>query len=87
MSKALYRFYWDTYYSNVEGLFVADTEAVNAALGQTLFLGEAEGKHSECTGPLEPKDLTLLTEDPAFIAQFETLLPRGVGYNPLYYLG
>ncbi len=42
---------------------------------------------TEVYGDLEAKDVTLLTEDPAFIAQFETLLPRGVGYNPLHYLG
>ncbi len=87
MSKALYRFYWDTYYANVEGVFVADPAAVAAAMGQQVHLGEAEGKHSECYGPLEADDVTLLTEDPAFIAQFEAMLPHGVGYNPLHYLG
>ncbi len=86
MSKALYRFYWDCgRMGDVEGVFVADTTAIKEALGKEIYLGEALGKHSEVFGPLEDKDVTLLTEDQAFIAQFETFLPRGSGYNPLNY--
>ncbi len=87
MSKALYRFYWDTYYSNVEGLFVAENTDIVAAMGKQVSLGSVEGKHSEVYGNLDPEDVTLISEDPVFIGQFEALLPKGIGYNPLDYLG
>lgn len=86
MSKKLYRFDFDTYYSRTEGLFVADEADVVAAIGQEIHLGEIEGKHSHVSGPLEEKDLTIITDDPAFIARFEELLPRGFGINPLGYV-
>lgn len=84
--KKLYHFDFDTYYSNTEGLFVADEADVAAALGQTIYLGEVEGKHSEVSGPLEHTDLNVVTDDPAFIAQFEQLFPKGFGINPLSYI-
>lgn len=86
MSKKLYRFDFNTYYSRTEGLFVADEAAVAAAIGQQIWLGEIEGKHSEVGGPFEEKDLAIVTDDPAFIAQFEELFPRGFGINPLGYV-
>lgn len=86
MSKKLYRFDFDTYYSNTEGLFVADEADVAAAIGQEIWLGEIEGKHSEVHGPLEETDLKVITDDPAFIARFEQLFPKGFGINPLGYV-
>lgn len=86
MSKKLYQFDFHTYYSNTEGLFVADEADVAAALGQKIWLGEIEGKHSEVGGPLEEKDLKVITNDPVFISQFEQLFPNGFGINPLGYV-
>ena len=86
MSKKLYRFDFDTTYSNTEGLFVAEESDVTAALGQHIYLGECEGKHSAVQGPLEMTDLKVITDDPAFIAQFEQLFPKGFGINPLSYV-
>lgn len=85
--KKLYQFDFDTYYSNTEGLFVADEADVAAAIGQTIYLGEVEGKHSEVFGPLEETDLKVVTDDPVFIRQFERLFPKGFGINPLDYTG
>lgn len=84
--KKLYRFDFRTYYSNTEGLFIAEESAVKAAIGQEIYLGEIEGKHSEVYGPLEETDLNVVTDDPAFIAQFEKLFPSGFGINPLNYI-
>ena len=86
MSKKLYKFEWDLYYGICEGLFVADETIIAAAMGKNVWLGSIEGKHSEVYGTLESKDLTVVTEDPAFIAEFERLLPTGVGINPLDYI-
>lgn len=84
--KKLYKFDFDTYYSDTIGLFVADEAAVAAAIGQHIYLGEREGKHSEVQGPLEQTDLEIVTDDPMFVGQFERLFPRGFGINPLEYV-
>ena len=86
MSKKLYQFDFDTYYSNTEGLFVADEADVAAAMGKQVWLGSLEGKHSEVYGDLEECDLKVITDDPAFIEQFERLFPGGFGINPLDYI-
>ena len=85
--KKLYRFHWDCgRMGDVEGVFVAESSELKAALGKVVSLGDALGKHSDVHGPLEQDDVSVLTEDQAFIAQFEQFLPRGSGYNPLRYI-
>lgn len=84
--KTLYKFYWDCGRQGyLEGLFVAESEAVEKAIGKDVYFGEKLGKHSEIYGPLEEKDLTILTTDLEFIEKFEAL-GCGSGYNPLDYL-
>ena len=84
--KKLYKFEFDLHHGNCEGLFVADDASVAAAMGKTAWFGSIAGKHSEIYGELEDGDLKVITDDPAFIAQFERLLPDGMGYNPLDYI-
>lgn len=84
MAKGLYKFHWDCgRMGEVSGAFVAEAEAVAAALGAEIYLGEVLGKHSEIYGTLDPEDITLVTEDPAAL---EALGEFSVGINPLVYL-
>jgi len=84
--KKLYRFEWDCgRQGTVTGIFVAEEDDVFVAIGKQVELGEALGKHSDVSGPLEEKDLTVLTEDQDFIAKFEEFGCQS-GYNPLQYL-
>jgi hypothetical protein len=83
----LYKFHWDCGRQGcVEGIFSADDATVKAAIGQDVHFGEILGKHSEVYGPLEKKDLKVLTDDEPFIARAMQygLVPSG--YNPLEHL-
>lgn len=87
--KAIYEFYWDCgSMGDVEGLFVADIEDVEKAIGREVYFGEILGKHSEVYGVLELNDLAMKTEDQAFIEKFESIMGKlfSSGYNPLHYL-
>lgn len=85
--RLLYRFYWDCGRAgDIEGLFVSDEATVAAAMGKTADLGSCLGKHSEVSGELDTEAITVVTDDAAFIARFQELLPQGSGYNPLHYL-
>lgn len=86
MSNKLYKFYWDYGRSGtVTGLFVADSEEVEKAIGERVYFGEILGKHSEVYGDLEEGDITLVSENPEVIKVFidEEI---SSGYNPLDYL-
>ncbi len=81
--KALYRFYWDCgRQGDLNGIFVADDATVAACIGKSVHFGEVLGKHSDVSGTLESKDLTVLTTDPAFIEKFEEFRCAS-GSNPL----
>lgn len=69
----------------VEGLFVADKDAVKAAIGEEVYFGEILGKHSEVCGPLEARDIKVITDDPAVVKVFNDY-ELSSGYNPLSYL-
>jgi hypothetical protein len=85
--KGIYKFFWDCRRGGrVEGTFIAESEAVSAAIGKDLYFGEILGKHSEVYGILDEGDITLKSTDPNFIAMFEEILGGGVGYNPLDYI-
>jgi hypothetical protein len=86
--KAIYEFYWDCgRMGDLEGLFVARKQDVDAAVGKEIYFGEVLGKHSEIYGTLEEKDLKIKTEDQDFIAKFEQVIGTGTisGLNPLDY--
>lgn len=85
--KKLYRLHIDCgRMGDVTGVFVADATKMAAAIGKQVYFGEILGKHSEICGTLGADEVVELTDDQAFIAQFEVYLPRGSGYNPLHYL-
>ena len=70
---------------SVRGLFVADEEEVQNALGKEVYFGEILGKHSEIYGTLTEDDLTVITKDPNEVKFVEEKIENW-GYNPLEYL-
>lgn len=83
----LYKFHWYVRrMGDVEGIFAADEAEVEKAIGMRVDFGEILGKHSQINGTLDRGDLTVLTDDAAFIAKATKygLLP--IGHNPLHCL-
>lgn len=90
MAKKLYRFHWDCgRQGDINGLFVADTEAVAAAIGRSVYFGEVLGKHSDIGGTLEAGEIEVVeSADDAFIAKLVEVIGSEhiSGHNPLDYL-
>jgi len=88
--EALCSFHWNCgRMGAVEGLFLADLDALKAADGKEVYFGEILGKHSEVHGTLEvDKDIDILTTDEVFLTQFKRILGGKfcTGYNPLHYI-
>jgi hypothetical protein len=85
----LYKFYWYCGRAgDLEGLFAATQEDVDAAIGKYVYFGEVLGKHSEIYGNLGKEDLTKLniSEDVVSILVKEIGSTDISGYNPLNYL-
>jgi hypothetical protein len=85
----LYKFYWDCgRMGDVEGLFAANQEDIDSAIGKEIYFGEILGKHSEIYGKLDAYDLTKLEvpEDVVALLVKELDGPNISGYNPLDYL-
>ncbi len=84
--KGIYSFHWDCRRSGqIDGLFVADSEAVANAIGKKVYFGEVLGKHSEIYGTLEANEITLKSDANDHVEMF-LHLDLTTGYNPLYYL-
>jgi hypothetical protein len=84
--KKLYRYRWDIYrMGTIEGIFVADDDAVAQIEGSHVYFGEILGKHSDVQGRLEAEHFKVLTGDQDFIAKFEEL-GCSSGHNPFHYL-
>ena len=87
--KKLCRFHWDCgRQGDVTGLFVADAEEIENAIGMRVYFGEILGKHSEVYGELEEDDIEVISEDQEKIDWLIGLMDGWTisGYNPLHYL-
>lgn len=87
--KALFEFRWDCgRMGTLEGLFIAEKEDVEKAIGKQVYFGEVLGKHSEIYGELEKDEIKLITEDKIVINKCEEIFksPTLSGYNPLDYI-
>jgi hypothetical protein len=86
--KYLYKFYWDCGRSGeLEGLFVATEEEVNAAIGSEAYFGEVLGKHSEVYGTIEEGEITKLDVSPEAVEEVSKYLgSTWSGFNPLYFV-
>jgi hypothetical protein len=83
----LFRFHWGCgRQGKVEGSFVATQVEIDDAIGRDVYFGEILGKHSEICGTLDIEDVTLLTDDPEFVAKAVKYGLVPAGYNPLEYL-
>ena len=82
--KKLYRFAWDFgRHGVVTGLFIEEEARVQSAIGHYAYFGEILGKHSDVEGELQEGDITVLTDDQAFIEKANELGIVPHGYNPL----
>jgi hypothetical protein len=84
----------------LDGLFVAESTAVDASIGRHIPFGEVLGKHSDIAGTLEASEIKVVSEDQNYIAKtldiFGSDLMKNTeskrkyftlcGYNPLDYL-
>lgn len=72
----------------IVSLFVTTDAELKAAYGKDVYFGEVLGKHSDIGAGLSPDDITVVSEDQAFIAQYQEVMKanESVGYNPLSYI-
>lgn len=86
--RKLYKFFWDcSRMGYVDGLFVADEQDVENAIGKTVSFGEVLGKHSNIQGSLEAEDLNMISDDQEKIDWLVGILGTDItGLNPLNYL-
>ena len=84
--RGVYKFYWDCgRQGDLSGVFVATRQQIKNIIGKDVSFGEVLGKHSEIYGVLEEVDITLLTEEPIAVRNFEDFGFEN-GYNPLHYI-
>lgn len=86
MSKAVYKFQVWLNYGDLEGLFVATKAQVDKLIGSGLkvYFGEVLGKYSEICGPIEPRDIKLISEKEEVVKMVEQH-NLATGHNPFNY--
>ncbi|MBU0961025.1 MAG: hypothetical protein KKH60_05825 [Proteobacteria bacterium] len=69
---------------NLYGLFVAEKDAVTNLVEskRVIYFGEVLGKHSEIAGPLEARDVNMVSDDTDLVAKVKELNME-VGFNPV----
>lgn len=88
MSKVLVEFYWDCgRMGSITGLFVTTTEELEKLYGKQVYFGEVLGKHSDIYGVFSPEDITVKSDDSAFIDKLVEIIGSKTisGYNPFDY--
>ena len=86
MAKGIYKFYRDCdRFGSLEGIFIEDSDRIEASIGKEMYFYEVLGKHSEITLDLEEVDIVLVTEDENIISLFEENQMQ-MGINPIEYL-
>ncbi len=87
MKKGIYKLSFDCgRMGELNGVFV-DTDIRVAKLiesGVDVYFGEVLGKHSEIFGPIEQRDIKLVTEDETTVKAFEENNLEN-GFNPFDY--
>jgi hypothetical protein len=87
--KKLYKFFWDCgRIGAIDGLFIADEQTIENAIGKQVYFGEILGIYSEVYGELKAKDLRCMSDDQNLIKALELVFDSDglSGYNPLCYL-
>lgn len=85
MTKKLYQFEENFRGGTLTGVFACEPEELQRVYGKDLYLGECLGKHSEVTLRFSEGDFEVMSEDAAFIEQFENIFGY-IGYNPFSYI-
>ena len=83
--KAIFKFDFDCgRVGNLYGLFVAEKEDVAKLIEskRDVYFGEVLGKHSRIVGPVEDRDITMISDDSELVAKVEELNME-VGFNPV----
>jgi hypothetical protein len=84
-NKALYKMYIDCgRMGELESVFIAEKNEIEALIGKEVYFGEVLGKHSDIYGELEEHEITLITDD---VKVIEIVDKYGLetGLNPLDY--
>lgn len=85
--RGLYRFYVDCgRMGDLSGLFVADSDHIDAIIGQDVYFGEVLGKHSDVMLCMKPEMFTLVTNNQEFLDDCDKYIGDvASGYNPFDY--
>jgi hypothetical protein len=86
--KAVYKYDWDFgQLGALSGMFLATPARVKAAIGRSFDFGAVFGPRTYATGTIGPRDIELVSDDPADIAVSERLIGKDdiCGLNPLMY--
>jgi hypothetical protein len=86
--KAIYKFYQDHgRMGSLEGIFVASQKEVKRLIDsqKEVYFGEVLGKHSEIYGAITENEITMVSDDPAFVGLFDAH-DLSSGYCPLDYI-
>lgn len=74
---------------SLRGMFVADSDDVDAIIGRDIYFGEVLGKHSEVILEMKPEHFEAVeAADEDFVDKFIQIFGSGTvsGYNPFDYL-
>lgn len=71
----------------LEGLFISEIKEMKKLIqgGESVYFGEALGKHSEICGPIEDVDVTFISDNKDVIELVKDNKLEN-GYNPFHYL-
>lgn len=85
MSKEnIYKFKGDFYYAVIEGIFVANEDAMKFILNKEIQFGEIAGKHSDLNWILDEDEITLISSDKDLVNLFKDN-NFATGINPFDY--
>ena len=59
----LWKIEWDCGYGTLYGIFLATDEDVKSLVGNQIYMGEENGKHSEVDWVVEDGDIELFSDD------------------------
>jgi hypothetical protein len=83
---AIYKFHVDCgRMGDLEGVFVAEQDAVKNIIGTEVYFGEVLGKHSEIVKVMTSQHFTEVTTDPRVTEVF-VQHDLGSGFNPFDYI-
>ncbi len=83
--KGIYRFNVWLAYGELSGIFIASTNEVDDAIGQTAQFGSSLGKYSDVNVCLDRDNIKLITTDSNVVIMFEDYKLE-TGYNPLHWI-